>query len=303
MSNVYVLTESVFTFGLLASLLLCAYAYERGGKLLAFFVGTAFGVLTLTRSAVQYFIVVVAALLRWEGKPRGFVALAVLGFLVVFGAWSVRNIQATGHMADNTLMIKFLSHGMYPDFVYKGEQDTYGYPYRYDPDSSAIESSTASVLTAILNRFRKEPIRHLRWFILGKPIVFWQWNIIQGMGDAYVYPVKASPYVSRPLFRWTHALSRFLHAPVVILGLLGSIFCWLPGSAFTTRSTEFCTKLIASLLIYYQVVHMIGAPFPRYSVPLQPLVYGMAMYFIWASYAWILARMGGEGTSPPRGAQ
>jgi len=57
-SNVYILTESVFTFALLACLLIAAHAHKRGGKVYALITGAAFGALTLTRTAVQYFIFV-----------------------------------------------------------------------------------------------------------------------------------------------------------------------------------------------------------------------------------------------------
>lgn len=215
MSSVYVLTEGLFTFGLLATLLFCVYAFERGGNLSALLSGAAFGALTLTRAGVEYFIVVVAALLGRQRKSRLFVSLSVLGFLVVLGAWSIRNVHSTGHMADNTLMIHFLHHGMYPHFEYEGRRDSYGYPYRVDPQSTTIDRSVSSVLHAISKRFREDPIRYLRWLFVGKPVTFWQWNMIQGMGDVYVYPVRNSPYFFRPLFHWTHELSRLLHVPLV----------------------------------------------------------------------------------------
>jgi hypothetical protein len=38
------------------------------------------------------------------------------------------------------------------------------------------------------------------------------------------------------------------------------------------------TRYISALLIYFTVLHMVGAPFPRYSVPLRPFQYAMALY-------------------------
>lgn len=289
-ANVYILSESVFTFGLLASLLICARTYERGGMTAAFIAGAVFGLLTLTRAAVQYFILVLAAILRLEGKSVHFILTLVLGFALAFGAWSIRNVSSTGGMSDDTLKINFLHHGMYPDFKYQDQDHTYGFPYRHDPDSASISESTSTILYEILNRFSEEPGRHLRWFILGKPAAFWQWDIIQGMGDIYVYPVKSSPYFSRPVFQWTHSVAQFLHTPLVILGLLGSITCWFWSARLETRSAAFCVKLVAAMIIYYQLIHMIGAPFPRYSVPLRPLIYAMAAYFSYASTSLIYER-------------
>jgi len=179
---------------------------------------------------------------------------------------------------------------MYPDFKYRDQDETYGFPYKHDPESPNISESASSILHEIMERLREQPLRHLNWLLLGKPVVFWQWNMIQGMGDVYVYPVKSSPYFSRPLFQWTHATSKILHAPIVILALLGAIACWLPAAHPNSRSAAFCVKLIAAMIIYYQLIHMIGAPFPRHSVPLRPLIYGMAAYFLYVSTTLALGR-------------
>lgn len=282
-SNVYLLTESLFTFALTGSLLLLAYLNDRNGKGRAFLSGVTLGVLTLIRPAVQYFIVALIALLRLEGKPLRGLLVIVLGFSIVFGAWATRNMISTGSASDNTLMVNFLHHGMYPDFRYRDDPDTYGFPYRHDPDSASVSTSASTILSELLRRFREEPARHFRWFLLGKPVAFWQWDIVQGMGDVYIYPVERSPYFTKPVFQWTHALSKLLHAPLVVLGLLGSVACWFLSSRFENQSARFSVRLIASLIIYYQLIHMAGAPFPRYSVPLRPLIYAMAMYFVYAS--------------------
>jgi len=282
-SNVYILTESLFTFGLIGSLLVMAYTYQRTSSMWALLSGAVLGMLTLTRSAVQYFILILLALFRLEGKPTRFILLVALGFALVFGAWSVRNLSSTSQFSDDTLVINFLHHGMYPDFQYKAEPDTYGFPYRYDPDSAAVSESTSTILLEILQRFRDEPARHFRWFLLDKPVAFWQWNMVQGMGDVFIYPVERSPYFTRPVFQWTHWLSRMLHAPLVILGLIGSIACWFLSARLETRSAAFTVKLIAALIIYYQLIHMVGAPFPRYSVPLRPLIYVMAVYTVYVA--------------------
>jgi len=294
-ANVYLLTESLFTFGLLAALLLFVRAHERGGQWLAFLAGAVLGLLALTRAAVQYFVVAVIALLRLEGRPVRALSVVALGFIVVFGAWTARNVVSTGSASDDTLMINFLHHGMYPDFRYQDDPATYRFPYQYDPASPRISNSTPAILSEILRRFQEEPVRHLRWFLLGKPVAFWQWDIVQGMGDVYIYIVDRSPYFSRPVFQWTHALSRLLHAPLVVLGLLGCIACWFLSARLESRSAVFSVRLVAALIIYYQLIHIVGAPFPRYSVPLRPLIYAMAMYCLYTASAVLLARYRGRG--------
>lgn len=289
--NVYLLTETLFTFALLGSLVLCVHAYEQGTGLYAFLTGAAFGGLTLIRSAVEYFVLVAAAILRKEGLSGRLVLLCLLGFAMVFGSWSVRNLVSTGELADNTLMIKFLHAGMYPGFMYKGRRYTYGYPSRIDPESTAIEESVPSVVRTLGERFLERPKDYLRWFLVGKPVTFWQWNIVQGRGDIYVYPVEDSPYFSKPVFQFTHLLAKLLHIPLIVLGLLGSLLCWLPWSPHSGQGARLCVRMVAGIIVYYQLLHIVGAPFPRYSVPLRPLIYGMAMYFVYSLYVWIAPRL------------
>ena len=175
-------------------------------------------------------------------------------------------------------MINFLHHGIYPDFEYNDAIETYGYPYRFDPESEKISASTESVLDEIVRRFSVQPWTHLKWYLLGKPVSFWSWRIIQGQGDIFVYAVSQSPYFKNEVFQWSRELMRDLHWPIVILGLFGALIAWLPCRL--TDSGQNCSMVArwCSLLLgYYVLIHMIGAPFPRYSVPLRPYLYGMAM--------------------------
>ncbi|MCJ7683676.1 MAG: hypothetical protein MUO68_05215, partial [Desulfobacteraceae bacterium] len=177
------------------------------------------------------------------------------------------------------LMINFLHHGIYPAFMYEGVAESYGFPYRYDPQAEKIGKSLSSVLKEISNRFVQAPLRHAKWYLLDKPMAFWSWDMIQGSGDAFVYPVSSSPYFHNTFFRITHRLMYILHYPLTVLALFGCLMAWF----FLTRldldqSSLLLTRFYSLLLIYYTLIHMIGAPFPRYSVPLRPYLYGMALF-------------------------
>jgi hypothetical protein len=70
-----------------------------------------------------------------------------------------------------------------------------------------------------------------------------------------------------------------LHAPLIWLGIVGCILAWLPGVALTLGSGALSSvRFISLLLLFFTLLHMVGAPFPRYSVPLRPLIYGMAVF-------------------------
>jgi hypothetical protein len=171
--------------------------------------------------------------------------------------------------------------------MYDHKSETYGYPYKFDPRASEIGKNTETVLAEIVERFRNAPAELSIWFFLKKPVAFWSWNIVQGQGDVFIYAVNRTPYYDHPLFVHSHSLMRFLHFPLVCLGMLGCILVWLP--AVTRKMGPEAVpvaRFTSLLLIYFTALHVVGAPFPRYSIPLRPFIYGMASFsaaFLWNS--------------------
>jgi hypothetical protein len=158
--------------------------------------------------------------------------------------------------------------------------ESYGYPYRFDPNTKEIRRSTKTLLQEIYRRFQDEPIKHAKWFFYQKTISFWSWSFVQG-SDVFIYSVKNSPYFHRPFFTATHKLMHFLHWPLNLFCFAGCFSVWLPikRDVIPYESIQIA-RFVSVILIYYTLLHMIGAPFPRYSVPLRPLTYGMAVFLI-----------------------
>ena len=67
---------------------------------------------------------------------------------------------------DSRLMINFLHHGMYPDFIYDGKPESRGFPYRHDPNANQIGKNMVSVLKEISVRFEQSPSTHLKWYLI-----------------------------------------------------------------------------------------------------------------------------------------
>lgn len=83
---------------------------------------------------------------------------------------------------------------------------------------------------------------------------------------------------------------KILHGPLAGLSLLASLLVWiLPPPGGDDKRGFFLERFISVLLLYYTLLHMIGAPFPRYSVPLRPFQYGMALYGIYMIYGFLIA--------------
>lgn len=281
--NLYLLTESLFAFLAVVGAWALGRALQshRRAYLLWAVCGLLLAAGSLVRPSLQYFIVVAVLLaVASLGTRRGLKASVVAGaiFAVAMGAWSARNYAVIGELSDDTLKISAIHHGLYPGFRYQDDPKTYGYPYRYDPRSPEISRSVSAALTEVRRRFAEEPLRHLGWYLFGKPVALWSWNIVQGAGDAFVYPVEQSPYQDNPLFRSSHALMRWAHWPLVVLGALGSLAVWVPAVGRRLPPDQRVTaKAVSAILLYFTLIHMIVQPFPRYSIPLRPLLYCAAI--------------------------
>lgn len=280
-ANSYLLTETLFCFLLLLFAWLISSREETLSPKILLLSGITLGFAALVRPSLQYFPLAIALLFFFQfGWRRGarFLLVLLIGFFVVLAPWLIRNLVVLHSPGDQSLMINFLHHGMYPNFTYDQEPKSYGFPYRFDPRSAEISKDVTSVVHEMAERFREEPFKYLLWFIIGKPIAFWSWNIVQGMGDVFIYPVTDSPYFNNNIFQLTHNLMYFLHWPLVCLGLLSGLLVWIPRFAKELpKHALFVARFTSLLLLYFTLLHMIGAPFPRYSVPLRPFLYGMAV--------------------------
>jgi hypothetical protein len=205
--------------------------------------------------------------------------MIVLGYSLLYGPWIARNLHTLGVTGDRGIMIGTLLHGMYPDFMYDNNPDSYGSPYRFDPRVAEFNRSLKTLLGEIRRRFSEEPVAHFKWYLIGKPIAFWSWNEVQGAGDVFVFPIEQTPYWDSPLFLATHGLMKFMHWPIVLLGLAGFFLAWWP---MTRRRIDgrslFALRAMALLLGYFTLLHMVGTPLPRYATPVRPILFGVAMF-------------------------
>jgi hypothetical protein len=289
--NSYILSETLFAFMLVLMAFLTVRYINHPSPWFSVVLGAIMGMGSLTRPSLQFFPLVIALMVLVHfGRKDGFKRslLILLGFILMLSPWLIRNAFTIGKPSDNSLMINFLHHGMYPDFKYQEDSASYGRPYHYDPRTEEINANVHSVLAEIKHRFLTDPLKHIKWYVLKKPAVFWSWDTVQGHGDAYVYYVSQTPYTENKIFQWTHKIMKQLHGALVVFSLLGSLTVWvITGSTTLGKNTIFTARFASALLLYYTFLHMIGAPFPRYSVPLRPFQYGMAMFCLQYIYCTV----------------
>jgi 4-amino-4-deoxy-L-arabinose transferase-like glycosyltransferase len=292
--NSYILSETLFCFTLvLIGFLVCRYV-RHPSVWFSILLGFIMGLATLIRPSLQFFPLVTAVILVIHYGRKAGLRLAVailLGFILTVSPWYIRNLATLGKLSDNSLMINFIHHGMYPDFKYQQKPESYRRPYKFDPRSAEISTDLNSVLQEIKNRFREDPVKHLKWFLLKKPALFWSWDTVQGHGDVFIYDVSHTPFFEKKTFLWTHQFMRIIHGPLVVMSLLGSLLVWIvPQPSRINENIIFIVRFVGALLLYYTILHMIGVPFPRYSVPLRPFQYGMALFFLYTFYKVVKTR-------------
>ena len=109
--------------------------------------------------------------------------------------------------------------------------------------------------------------------------MLFSWDIYEGMGDVFIYPVLRTPYSDHSLFKFTHWIMQKLHYWLIAFAYIGCLSAWLPKVyEALPLENKFFLRCVSLLSIYFLLIHCIGAPFARYSIPMQPIIYALAMF-------------------------
>ena len=289
--NVYLLTETLFCFFLTAFLAAMAWIRPVMNYWGLFGAGVLFGLATLTRPYTQGFIIVSALFLLAPSLSFGVrrALVLILGFAVVVAPWAIRNFVVLDQVSDPTLTITSLYHGFYPGMMYDFRPESLGFPYRFDPKVSEFVYTLPGFLNELSERVARQPWVYFDWYLWGKTATVFSWSILAGMGDVFVYPVIKTPYIDLSYFRWTHEFMRFTHEPLVVLALVGVVLAWLPARiTLVSQRARWIGRFLALFILYFLILHILGAPFPRYSIPIRPIIYSMALFSL--SVSWLILK-------------
>ncbi len=286
------LTETLFTLTVVVFLLCLVRAARREAMGWYALAGLALGATALVRPTLQYlpFLLVPAVVWLSTRTPWKNVGALLLGFAIAFGPWLVRNQVQTGTIGDSTLIRSTLLHGSYPDFMYQGQPQSLGFPYRFDPQEASIRSPWQA-LQRIGSNLKADPATTLRWYFLSKPLRFHDWAFVEGAGDIFINPVTASPYLVRREFIVTSALMHIVHWPLMILSFLGTAMAMLSAIGRGSDERRRAMGLLAVVVIFVVGVHVIGFPLGRYSVPFRPLTFVLALYALGRIAGYLRSRL------------
>jgi hypothetical protein len=293
--NVYILTETLFTFLLIATALSLIKAKNNEAISIILFSAGMLGIATLVRPTMQYyFLFEIVLLWKYLESPTRMANISIFmaAFLGILSVWWIRNLISIGTINDPALVINALHHGMYPNFMLDNRPETFGYPYRYDPDTKNISGSVTSAVSAIWSKLQDNAYAMFTWY-LSKPLYFFQWDIIQGNDAIFIYRAWSSPYFQDSgIHPFTNELSRQLHPMIIGASFLGMLLAYIPVTKnYFSRQQMICIQTCSLIYLYFILLHIAAAPFPRYSIPVRPFSYLLAIFAVVFTVKGLLHRV------------
>ena len=246
-----------------------------------FLAGLLLTMATMTRPWIQAYLFVFLGYLffsrlRFSSRQIVFV---LIGAALIASPWLIRNSISLGIAADGSQLVRSIHHGMYPNMMYEEQSETLGYAYRSDPMSSELGESLEVTVGEIAHRAKAEPFKYAKWYLFGKIQSVLSWKIIAGADAIFVYHVGGSPYFEMPKFYLSAYYMEKSHPVLMLLALLGTLIVWLPIRLQRHPAEQvFFFRAVSLLVLYFLAMHMVVAPYPRYSIPMRPILYAMALY-------------------------
>jgi hypothetical protein len=279
--NLYLLTETLFCFFLMAFVWVISRVKANSRLLLFLLMGLLLALATLTRPWIQAYLLVIVGYLFFSKLRFSVIQMlcVLVGAAIVITPWMVRNMNVIDDPASPGQVVTSIHHGMYPDMMFEEQSDTLGYAYRADPKSPMLEKSMGVTLAEVLRRAEAEPYKYAKWYLVGKIKTVLSWKIIAGADAIFVYQVGGSPYFEVPRFYLSAYYMEKTHDILTLLALIGVLIVWLPRKLLQeSKERIFFLRSMSLLILYFLSVHMVLAPYPRYSIPMRPIIYAMALY-------------------------
>lgn len=272
--NTYYLTESLFLSSLIIAMVLFIKSVsEKRNKLSILYTilfGLCIGFSALVRSTMDYYIFFIFAVLFFQDRENlKKLWPAVVVCIIVMLGWKIRNYMAIGSFSDQHLLINGIFHGSYPGFMYNNIPESFGFPYKYDPNEQEYYKGIGTAYKLIWNRVKEQPMEYSSWYLFGKQTFLWRWSEIAGW-DIFIYPVNSSPFYYQKDLQFWHSIHKNMNAVIMITGVLFSYFTLL--YALIKKQSVNVGFIVSSFVVYASLFHIIVAPFPRYGVPFKPFV-------------------------------
>ncbi len=274
----YILTETLFGFTvLLSTYLLCRAASSRRGYWYAL-AGFSFACAALINPAILPFPVLIGAFLLFSKRKY---ALLFLVCTVIFPlAWGMRGLLLDAEKSSSGRLMENVLAGMEPDFSYVDTPAALAARARVLEGLDRYRENQIGELQVILGRLAQQPGYYLKWYVLQKPMRFWQWSMLNKDADIYVYPVLISPFQTQPFFRAIVSICAALNVFLVSAAFAGVLVIASRAVRRQLQDKDRPLLLVTLLFVYTTVLHAVLTPDPRYATPFRPFEILLALSFL-----------------------
>ncbi len=212
-----------------------------------------------------------------QSRLKGALALN-LPLLLSAALWALRahSIEAEEGLDSSSRLLTNLIIGMHSDFheLWRANRNDPNNPATLD--AQLIGDSYRLFLERLRELFRAEPLAMSQWYLVGKPLQLWSWNILTGAGDIYIYSLVQSLYQESQLALASYVGMKSAHPWLAAAALLGAL-----STATVERWRRAPALVITIALLYISAVYVATQAEPRYSIPLRPEMYILAVYFVY----------------------
>lgn len=297
------LSETLFAFLLLFSVWASCRLQTRGAKRAMAGAGFAWGATYLVNPVVALFPPVAAIVLACRfGSRKALVFLACFAVLPV--AWGLRNAAYSPDAGALRRMQENFVQGSWPayHFAYNNRREYAGAREvldDIDAETTLLEHDPGKGISTILDRMAREPGTYLRWYLVDKPFLLWDWILRIGWADIYFLPTQHSPFARIPIM--TAMKSAYERVNPFVCGLAAlAVLGILVETVRRRRRVALAPLVLCLLVVYLTAVHDVLQAEPRYSVPYRPEEVLLAIAALSCLYDWMAARMRqARGTDMP----
>ena len=296
-----VLTETLFTLLLLVSIYSFLLAFLHRQKSLYLLSGSLFGLSYLVNPVAFFTPIFLTALALFLyrskqnlsiGTSLRLAAPCLLVFFVIVSIWAARGAINVGDDSPtgSSRLLGNIIIGTHHDFhdIWRANPRDPNNPATID--NREIEGSFSAFFDLLLTRIKQDPLHYAKWYFLQKPLMLWDWNILTGQGDIYVYPVEYSLYhISKPA-RLTYSIMLAAHYWLFSFAVLGLFFAYRQHKDAASSTSAAIPLFLYLTVIYVSSVYVIAQAEARYSIPLRPEMYLCSAYFLSQLFGYIRAR-------------
>lgn len=267
------LSETLLAFCLMLALWLTTLTERKSSVALAVGAGLTFGVATLVNSLVLLFPLLLAvAMLSLRLRKQTAALLAT--FILLPIAWGLLGPTGDDGTRSNThrAVVNFVQ-GAWPHYHQAWEARNHDSAaqrimHKIDMEIELVSENHRAGVGAIAERMSHEPASYLRWYLMEKPYLLWDWGIRLGWGGVHFLPTEKTPIERHPVLRLAHNSLKTLNPGLFFFAGLASailIFSWVKK-----RSPPFAGLIVALFVFYVTSLHIALQAEPRYSIPYRP---------------------------------